>query len=94
MTDFDEFWIAYPRKTAKQKARIAFDKAVKKVSIHAMFAALEWQRQTDQWLEGIIPHPATWLNQERWDDERPVSKLSGKNAKTMKAIFGDEDPEF
>lgn len=37
-----------------------------------MRAAIAAQRRSRQWLdEGgrFVPNPATWLNQERWDDE-------------------------
>lgn len=72
MTDFDSFWTCYPRKTAKVLARRAFDKALTKTTIGIMLDALERQAQTDQWRRGFIPHPATWLRQERWMDELPL----------------------
>jgi hypothetical protein len=32
--------------------------------------ALVKQQRTRQWQnKGFIPHPATWLNQRRWEDE-------------------------
>ena len=37
-----------------------------------MLAAIERQKQTAQWKENggqYIPHPATWLNGRRWEDE-------------------------
>lgn len=37
--------------------------------------AVERQKCSDQWTQNngqFIPHPATWLNQGRWDDELPV----------------------
>lgn len=40
-----------------------------------MCRAVDAQRETDTWRRGIIPHPATWLNQRRWEDvpfEGPV----------------------
>lgn len=92
MNEFEQFWIAYPRKTAKVRARHAFAKAIQKTTLKAMLHALEWQCQSEQWLNMIIPHPATWLNQERWDDEPPQApRFSTKTAKNVKAIFGDGD---
>lgn len=93
MTEFDQFWSAYPRKAGKPVARKAFDKAITKTTLAAMLTALKWQRQTEQWLEGIIPHPTTWLNQERWHDEPPPPGLNKKNARAVRGIFGD-NPEF
>jgi hypothetical protein len=80
MTDpFELFWSAYPRRVSKAKARDAFAKARKKTTIDAMLTALEWQREQESWqqrdADGVlryVPHPASWLNGERWDDERPV----------------------
>ena len=37
-----------------------------------MIGAVEAQKQTEQWKRDggqYIPHPATWLNQMRWEDE-------------------------
>jgi hypothetical protein len=74
---FDAFWQAYPRKTAKGSARGAFRKALTKSTLPSILAALE--RQKPQWSDPkFIPHPATWLNAERWLDEAanlvPISK--------------------
>lgn len=76
---FDAFWSAYPRKTAKKRAA----KAWRQLSpdpqlLDRMLAALAAQKAWDQWVRGIIPHPATWLNERRWEDERPPSQVSGR----------------
>lgn len=64
---WDEFWKAYPRKTAKTVALRSW-KRVKGIELPALMAALQVQKETDQWRRGVIPHPATWLNQRRWED--------------------------
>lgn len=33
----------------------------------------------DQWLKGYIPHLATYINQERWND--PIIKTTGEKIK-------------
>ena len=41
-----------------------------------MIRAVEAQKNTPQWVRDggqYIPHPSTWLNQERWRDELPRS---------------------
>lgn len=69
---FERFWSAYPVKVAKPAARKAFAKARPKVAdVEVLIAAVERQRDWDAWQRGFIPHPATWLNQERWNDEQP-----------------------
>lgn len=68
---FDRFWTVYPKKVGKGAARKAFAKAVRKCSVDDMIAAVEKQKQSSQWTKDngqYIPNPATWLNQERWDD--------------------------
>lgn len=71
---FDEFWLAYPRKVGKGAARKAYDRSLAKLRPdHANPAAvllLAVQRAKLAWDDpDFIPHPATWLNQERWEDE-------------------------
>lgn len=67
MNQFDEFWSAYPNKKAKPKAMIAFEKAMKKTDLETILEALKTYREkTDP---EFYSHPATWLNQERWEDD-------------------------
>jgi hypothetical protein len=67
---FDRFWAAYPRKQAKQAARRAWEKLRPAEDLlQAMLAAVARQRDSPQWRDGVIPHPATWLNGRRWEDE-------------------------
>lgn len=74
---FDLLWSIYPRPDGKKPARQAFEKIAKNVKdfpglLDEMKAAIAWQSQTEQWRGGVkfIPHLSTWLNQERWKDER------------------------
>ncbi len=75
---FTKFWRAYPRKVAKIAAERRFEtvlrheKGDKVALVERMCRALERQRANDEWQrEGgrFIPHPATWLNAGRWEDE-------------------------
>jgi hypothetical protein len=71
---FDEFWKAYPRKVAKTDARKAWAKLGTVPPIGALLDALAWQRELPRWREEggrYVPHPATYLNGRRWEDERP-----------------------
>ena len=70
---FNEFYELYPRKQARRNAEKSFNSAIKRgthpyVIINAakQFAVLVEERNTET---RYIPHPATWLNQERWQDE-------------------------
>lgn len=70
--DFDAFWSEYPSKVGKGAARTAFSRAVKRIggsnALAVLLAAMRRDRDTKRWREGFIPNPATWLNQDRWED--------------------------
>ena len=68
---FDKFWACYPRHEGKQNAKKAFVKVSPDDSLlNTMLTAIQRQKQTDQWSDPrYIPHPATWLNGRRWEDE-------------------------
>jgi hypothetical protein len=66
----------YPRKAAKAAARRAFDRInPDEALMEIMTTAIENWKKTEQWNDNdgrYIPHPATWLNQRRWEDELPI----------------------
>lgn len=70
---FNAFYAAYPRKVGRANAEKAWDKAIKAgVDPGRILSGLQWQlpklNETDP---EFRPHPATWLNAGRYDDERP-----------------------
>lgn len=69
---FERFWAAYPRKTAKKAALKAFAKlAPSDELLGKMLAALARQSATI-WAGkelSFVPHAATWMNGERWEDD-------------------------
>lgn len=67
---FPKFWDAYPRKIGKQAALRAFTRAADKTDPETIIAGVI-RMATDPNLppKQYIPHPATWLNEGRWDDE-------------------------
>jgi hypothetical protein len=68
---FDEFWALYPRKVAKAVAKKAFARLTEQQQLDACKALddhiIYWDIKEIE-IE-FIPHPSTWLNQERWEDE-------------------------
>jgi len=72
-SSFKAFWDAYPKKVGKGAAIIAWKKIrSEKETLALILKALEWQKNTDQWTKErgqFIPNPATYLNQQRWEDE-------------------------
>jgi hypothetical protein len=65
---FEDFWAVYPRKTGKGGARKAFEAACRKSSPVTLREAARLFASTLPDPK-FTPHPATWLNQERWLDE-------------------------
>lgn len=74
---FDDFWKAYPNKKAKPQALKAYAKALEKTDHATLVAAVHAQRGWRTWLDGFVPHPATWLNAERWTDEPESPRMAG-----------------
>jgi len=70
--EFMEFWAAYPRQAGKGDAWAAWQKIAEPVpDVPTLLAAVAAAAKTEQWKRDdkrFIPHPATWLNQRRWED--------------------------
>lgn len=70
---FEEFWAAFPRKVGKDAAAKAFEKRKPdRAMLDRMLAAVAHQKASAEWQKDggqFIPHPTTWLNQGRWQDE-------------------------
>lgn len=66
---FSRFWEIWPRKVAKAAAKRAWDKLAPDDELQqTIFQAVT--RQKKGWKDPqYIPHPATWLNGSRWEDE-------------------------
>ena len=75
---FESFWKAYPRKIGKEKCRNWFKSHKPKEDlVQKMIEAVEVQKKSKQWSDPqYIPHPYTWLNQGRWEDELTPTKDS------------------
>lgn len=76
---FERFWKAYPRKVNKPGAQKAFAKIdPDEELLQTMLTAIEKQKGSAQWQENggqYIPHPATWLNGHRWEDDVTTGKI-------------------
>jgi len=78
---FPDFWQAYPRKIAKTVAQRAWTKAKLDSLAEFILADITRRRLDDpSWSEiQYIPHPATYLNQRRWEDE--IDTRAGRSPK-------------
>jgi uncharacterized protein YdaU (DUF1376 family) len=70
--DFEAWWLLYPRREAKAKARKAYLKALKSVDRDVLAeGAKRYSAAVSGTDPGFIKHPAKWLQDERWSDEPP-----------------------
>ena len=84
--EFLEFWEACPRKVNKLEAFRAWGKLKARPNQADLLAALEKHKASPEWQrEGgrYIPHPASWLNGRRWEDEFLRSTQSGLPVKPV-----------
>jgi len=70
---FDQFWNVYPRKDSKKKARQAWNKLSKKQKEDAIADA---KTRYEGVQKQFVPMAPTYLNGERWNDEREQPKKS------------------
>jgi hypothetical protein len=71
---FCRFWDIYPRRVAKKEARKTWAQLNPSPElVDRIVAALVWQIPAFRWdaeSADFAPYPASWLNDERWTDER------------------------
>jgi len=77
--NFEAWWQAYPRKVARKEAARVYAAVLKRkeaepaellAGLHASVAA--WRAEGRE--TKLIPYPATWLNQGRWQDDNTTVK--------------------
>lgn len=76
--EFLEFWSRYPKKQGKKGALKAWRKLSPSPElVNEIMSGLEWRLSCEEWTKDggkYIPLPASWLNGERWKDERSIEK--------------------
>ena len=93
---FDLFWKAYPRHVAKQNAVRAFAKLNPDTKLlDVILKDIEKRKETEAWKKDggqFVPHPATYLNGRRWEDDMPTSSPPKNTGKKLSKIdWGDDD---
>ena len=82
---FDMFYKLYPRKVGRFTANKSFNKlkkADKKLAYDGLLNYIKiWKH--DKTEKQFIPHPSTWLNQRRWEDEIDVPKTKKQKTKYL-----------
>lgn len=71
-SNFETFWISYPKKIGKHATEKAWNKVKNSGEFQSLMNALTKQKESEQWkVDGgkYIPNPVNWINQRRWEDE-------------------------
>ena len=75
MDGFDLFWQEYPRKAAKAAALKAWQKLNPSPElVERILAHVRDHKRSPDWIKDggqFVPHPATFLNGRRWEDDIP-----------------------
>lgn len=74
---FEDFWQIYPEKKGKGKAHLSWKKLTNPEREQSIIAIkLQIENNHFKGRDGVdyTPHPATWLNQRRWEDEIKLKK--------------------
>jgi hypothetical protein len=92
--DFDLFWSKYPKKINKLSASKAWKKIKHNEELfNKIINSLDKHIKSVNWLKDggqFIPHGASWLNGERWNDEVEEAQTimfnsGGKNGENNKS---------
>lgn len=85
--EFARFWATYPRRTAKPDAHRAWTRALKRADAETIIAGAARFAADPNRDDRYTPHPATWLNGDRWNDP-PLPPRAGvtRSARSMAAI--------
>lgn len=90
-SSFAAFWQAYPRKTGKAVALKTWNRLnPPPETVTAIMSALDWQHRQPEWLKEngrYIPHPSTWLNGRRWEDEQPGAAQPHQPARRLQVAL-------
>jgi biotin operon repressor len=108
---FDKFWELYPNKKSKEKTIIWFNNSnITDELYKTIMDKLKIFIKLKSWQDiKFVPHPSTWLNQKRWEDEIDPSEIlsddilklaygKGKEAKNIEIpdynwLDGEEEKE-
>lgn len=90
---FSRFWSVYPNKVKKSVAEKSWVKLAPDDALTDRIVADIERRVRTEWTgEGAkyIPHPTTYLNQRRWEDETEVN-IFGANREPTPIVLTDEE---
>lgn len=85
----ERIYAEFPKKVGRGAAMVAIQKALQKVDEPTLLAAVKRFAVAMSGKEArFVPHPATWFNQERWEDDLGVLKVGA----TVEVRRGENAP--
>ena len=79
LDEFEVFWNRYPKQIGKKAARKAWEQSKDRPVLVTILESVDRAARSAQWMKEngqFIPHPATWINQGRWEDRQQAKPLS------------------
>lgn len=73
---FQILWDIYPNKANKKVGEQKFEKLSRDIKVLVIKDVRQRRILHDTWIKGFVPHLATYVNQERWND--PIVKKTGE----------------
>jgi hypothetical protein len=80
---FDQFWAPYPKKRHKPDAKKAWKQVDGARQLEVILAGIARWKASEQWQDGRIEDPSTFLRQRQWEDDVP--RRTGEDAAATKA---------
>ncbi|MBK1725700.1 hypothetical protein [Halorhodospira neutriphila] len=94
---FEDWWRTYPKAVGKKRARELWEAKGLDGRADELIADVQLRQGTDRkWVAGYVPNPATYLQQERWNDEiereRPrLQAIQGGRSAPRRGAEGNEE---
>ena len=83
----EEVYFHYPKKTGKKAAIKSIENALKVIKLEDLLPIVVTYGRKTAWMDKqYIPNPATWFNQERWEDDQ--SLWDEPKQQTEEIIYG------
>ena len=94
-SDFDSFWLIYPRRQGKREALKSLKAALALADFETIIAGAKRYRDDPNRSPSYTKLPATWLNKGCWDDEPlPNRELTAEERQAVNRAKAERDREL
>jgi|GEM_PF-2627512 len=95
---FEEFWVLFPtqRRGSKQKAQLAYIKALKekRATKEEILNGVQAYRDSDEVARGFAKGAAAWLGDDRWANDYSVTVHSSEPIKQRSGTYYQSQPSY